>query len=129
MEEYYDGGVFDRLVGKKLIAIEGLEVGSEVVTFRCDDGKAMTLVHHSACCESVQVQDVAGNPNDLIGEPVLFAEESSNGDDAPPASDYPPESYTWTFYRIGTIKGAVVIRWFGESNGYYSESVSIHTDI
>jgi len=47
------------------------------------------------------------------------AEEISN--EEPYAGN---DSYTWTFYRFSTSKGTVTVRWLGESNGYYSESVS-----
>lgn len=62
-----------------------------------------------------------GDISDLIGAPIARAEvvESEGGD---PAPEY-PDSWTWTFYKLATIKGEVVMRWLGESNGYYSESV------
>ena len=71
--------------------------------------------------------DIVGELDDLIGEPILLAEEISNESGINPSGVTIPESqesFTWTFYKLGTIKGCVTISWYGESNGYYNESVS-----
>jgi hypothetical protein len=106
------------LIGKKIIAIEGCEPQSEVVTFKTDGG-TFRMFHYQDCCESVRVEDVDGMPAELAGATVINAEESSNkGEDGKYG-----ESNTWTFYRIWTDKGPLNLRWLGQSNGYYSESV------
>lgn len=81
------------------------------------------MYHDQDCCDSVSINDIIGDIDDLLNTPILLAEERSSDD----PEDFDPtnhESYTWTFYELATIKGTVQIRWFGESNGYYSESVT-----
>lgn len=116
---YYSDIGISALLGKVLVKIEGAEVRSDVINFEDSDGKKYRMYHQQDCCEQVSLYDVIGNIDDLIGSPILEAEESSNRDDRP---DY-SESHTWTFYKLGTIKGSVTLRWLGESNGYYSEAV------
>lgn len=109
------------LVGQTLTAVIG-DVGDDVMTFKAD-GKEWRMLHSQDCCESVSLEDIAGDLADLIGSPIVSAEESTNSNEQIDGKPECMESCTWTFYRIATAKGLVVLRWLGESNGYYSESV------
>ncbi len=112
---------FKDLVGKTLGHVD---LSYDEVLFVCDDGRQFKLYHSQDCCESVTVEDVCGDITDIIGSPILVAEESTSDKHPPDLADKEcDESFTWTFYKIDTAKGGVTIRWFGESNGYYSESV------
>jgi len=83
--------------------------------------------HAQDCCESVFIDDVVGDLADLIDTPILMAEEVS-GESPAGFDENDHESCEWTFYKFATIKGYVDVRWFGESNGYYSTGVSMdHT--
>jgi hypothetical protein len=57
----------------------------------------------------------------LVGARLEMAEAVSNSTDGP--KEGYADSYTWTFYKLATAKGYVTVRWYGESNGYYSEEV------
>lgn len=118
---------FDILTGKTLKAIYGGE-GDESMTFATEDGEEFVMYYEHDCCATCSVEDICGDLNDLIGSPILQAEESTSREYNPPNADPEltkwQESFTWTFYRLATAKGSVVIRWYGSSNGYYSESVT-----
>jgi hypothetical protein len=79
------------------------------------------MFHWQDCCESVVIDDINGDLNNLIGTPIEMAEECTNSNN--PQNEW-DESFTWTFYKLATVKGYVNIKWYGCSNGYYSESVS-----
>jgi len=115
---YYDRKDFSELIGKTLTSCT--DVGYEIV-FTTTDGGVYKLYHDQDCCESVYLDDVCGDLSDLVGSPIVQASEETNVD-LPPKSEY-EVSYTWTFYKLATNKGSVTLRWYGCSNGYYSEKV------
>lgn len=109
---------FEELEGKTIVEIHGMEVGNDVIYFVCDDGTIYMMYHEQDCCESVDINDICGDVDFLLNTPITLAEKvTETGEN----EDY--DSFTWTFYNFGTIKGYVTLRWYGESNGYYSESV------
>jgi hypothetical protein len=112
---------FSMLVGLTLKSVTGCNRGSNAVRLETNDGRAFQLYHSQDCCESVLLEDVNGDPLDLVGHPILMAEcvTKPGGEPNPEHSD----SWTWTFYKMATVKGTVVMRWLGESNGYYGEEV------
>ena len=115
--------VFADLLGKTIVAIRGQEIGSERMEFDCADGTSYAMYHSQDCCETVELEDICGDLADLLGTPLLRAEDRES-EDVPEGTSKSDESNTWTFYELATIKGGVTIRWHGSSNGYYSESVS-----
>ena len=82
MTEYnaYD---ISNMIGKTITSIVGMVAGSDSVEFTCSDGSVFKMNHHQDCCESVNLNDVEGDVADLIGAPVIVAEEVSS-DDMPP---------------------------------------------
>lgn len=109
------------LIGKTLTKVE--QVGEDEIVFLTNEGKRYKLYHSQDCCESVTIEDVVGDLADLVGEPILVAEEVTSNENPEGVTKEYQDSFTWTFYKFATRKGYVDIRWYGESNGYYSESV------
>ena len=117
----------EALQGLVLLDVNLVRVGDN-----CDDKivfvtsmGVMQMYHQHDCSESVSIEGVVGDPMDLIGALVVLAETavSQAGGEATPEIENRTEG-TWTFYKLRTTKGDVTIRWWGTSNGYYSEEVS-----
>jgi hypothetical protein len=119
------------LVGKTLTGVK-VKAGDDEITFTADDGTSYLMHHDQDCCETVNVDDICGDLGDIIGSPIIVAEERVKSDEGEDVGeeykeftrkDSYDDGWTWTFYTLRTIKGTVTIRWYGSSNGYYSESV------
>jgi hypothetical protein len=105
------------LLGKTLISVEGAKEGSNEVIFDTKTER-FRMYHQQDCCESVAITRVRGDVSKILNSPVTRAVEKS------PDYKYEGESGTWSEFQIFTKKGSLTILWLGESNGYYSESVS-----
>lgn len=118
---------FSSLVGVTLSSAV-YDTQNEVIRFHAKDDRFWEMRHKQGCCESVSVESINGDLQDLVGSPILIADESTsedNPEDVFADCEY-VQSQTWTFYHIATAKGRVDIRWYGTSNGWYSESVDLH---
>ena len=112
------------------ISVQELE--GEILTHidDCDDGILLTtasgrkirMYHQQDCCESVSIVGTDGEWHKLIGKPLLEV-DVDNTETIPP-SEY-ADSYTQTNFTFRVDDATVICRWIGESNGYYSESVSL----
>lgn len=117
------------MLGKTIFAADGWEEGGDIgiccPSFETTDGVLYDFCHYQECCETVVLVDVVGDVEDLVGAPLLIAEERSGGSTDgydPPQGD---TTQLWTFYELATIKGSVTLRFCGSSNGYYGVEVRI----
>lgn len=65
------------LIGKTMTSV--IQHDNEII-FTLEDGKQYKLYHEQDCCEGVRIEDIEGDLNDLVGSPILSAEEVSNDD-------------------------------------------------
>lgn len=120
MTDYYNAEL-PNMIGKTLVSV--VQDKRDAVRFEADSGERWEMVYEPDCCASCVIEDVVGDLQDLVGSPIVMAEVITNSDN-PKEGQYAPDSFTWTFYKLATVKGYVTIRWYGESNGYYSETAS-----
>lgn len=114
---------FINMIGRTITKIDG-QVGDEEMIFHANDGSIFKFYHYQDCCESVAIEDIVGDINDLINSAIIIAESVDNIDPPDEFNENDYESCQWTFYKFATIKGNITVRWFGMSNGYYSTGVS-----
>ena len=124
LKETYKGNVdIGDFVGEVFTDIE--VKGEDAIIFTHSSGRKFQMFHSYDCCENVVIEDITGEVHKLCDTPILAAYKSTNRTDPPSSINGNHGEYTWTFYRIATIETTVVIRWYGTSNGYYSEEVSL----
>ena len=113
---------FEALKGKTLVEVKVKD--DDEILFTTTEGERYQLYHEQECCEDVHIESIAGDLEDLVGSEILMA-EGAEGESRFKDEDEDEIRYysTWTFYKLATMKGYVDIRWVGESNGCYSESV------
>jgi len=66
---------FSILVGKTLVSVENR--GDDIL-FTTDNGEVYRQVYYDDCCASCSVEEIHGDLEDLVGSPILMAEEVSN---------------------------------------------------
>lgn len=93
------------------------------VHFIREDGSRVIMYHQTDCSETVFLEEVIGDLDNLLNIPITMAEEVKQDLD-----DYADAEIMWTFYKLATVKGYVTLRWYGDSNGFYSVSVSIYDE-
>lgn len=112
-----------KIVEKIEIIKENQELDEQII-FSFKDGSKYKMYHDQDCCEDVKIVDIKGDINKLIGKKIIKAEEKTSKEN-PPLKEFLDDSFTWVFYDIETLEDHIQIKWYGESNGYYSEEVCI----
>ena len=116
-EEYRPGARYVTLEVKvsDLLGLTMVEVTrkGEAIRMVASTGEIFSLHHEQDCCESVWLEDICGDLDDLVGQPLLQAEVAASFKDE------------WNFYKFATIRGSVTLRWCGSTDGPYSLAVDL----
>ena len=117
-KEYVTSVNLKELEGKTITAVIYKESNESLLIHL--NTHVLEMIHHQDCCETVYLADVVGSFEDLIGYPLLEVSETIVN------NELIGESSTASYYNFKTIKASIQLRWVGESNGYYSETVDCY---
>lgn len=125
---------FNTLLGKTFKSVT-LHKEWNMLTFMTETEK-FELMHCEDSSENVYIESIVGDLEDLIDSPILVAEEATSQENERIPEEKSEalwkevwfDSYTWTFYKLATAKGWVDIRFYGESNGHYSETADLYRE-
>jgi len=92
------------------------------ILFFMINGDVWEMYHDQNCCEVVEIDDIEGEIQKLRNSYLTQAEKVTERGLQPKGDER--DEGTWTFYKLATEKEYVTIKWFGLSNGWYSEEVS-----
>jgi hypothetical protein len=112
------------IIGKTVVNVVQTE---DKILMIFSDGDVGKFYHESEYGESVHINDVSGDWSDLIGNPLLEADEQIN--DRVKVID--PGGYNdggigiQTFYTFRGIGGSVNVKWYGETSGRYPVLVDV----
>lgn len=75
---YYDKHVdISQLIGKIFTSIDKGAVEEELI-FTVSETEKYIMYHAQDCCEHVSIEDINGDLQDLVGSPILRAEEKTD---------------------------------------------------
>ena len=109
---------FNELEGKVIIDVIKKD---DSITFKTNK-QTYVLKHMQECCEDVIIDDICGDLKDLINETIIKAEKVTNEN----INEEEERCFTWTFFHISTLKTNITIKFYGTSNGYYSETAELY---
>lgn len=120
------------LIGLTIASIKrGDKNNPDRLEIATQEGRSFLFYHSQDCCESVTIERIDGDLSDLIDSPILSATETiedKSHESIRAFFGWPEDRYiesiTLTTFAFETANGKVFVNWVGESNGYYSESVS-----
>ena len=77
------------LLNQTIISVNGFEEGSDEIRITTKEGNTYRMYHDQDCCESVNINEIIGDVNDILDSPILRAEEKTNSEDTFGKINYP----------------------------------------